>query len=46
MQEQFDIAFVDKHGQGVDERFINQNESWDEIAIGNHSRMVGKGNIV
>ncbi|XP_039123347.1 uncharacterized protein LOC120259961 [Dioscorea cayenensis subsp. rotundata] len=32
--------------QGVDKDSINQDELWDEIAIGSRNRVVGKGNII
>ncbi|XP_039129037.1 uncharacterized protein LOC120265221 [Dioscorea cayenensis subsp. rotundata] len=44
--EQFEKAIVDKCSQGVDDDSINQDELWDEIAIGSRNRVVGKGNIV
>ncbi|XP_039133240.1 uncharacterized protein LOC120270287 [Dioscorea cayenensis subsp. rotundata] len=46
MWEEFDKEIVDKCSQGVDENSINQDELWDEIAIGSCNRVVGKGNIV
>ncbi|KAH7650676.1 putative transposase Ptta/En/Spm plant protein [Dioscorea alata] len=39
--EQFEKAIVDKCSQGVDEGSINQDELWDEIAIGSRNRVVG-----
>ncbi|XP_039124039.1 uncharacterized protein LOC120260596 isoform X1 [Dioscorea cayenensis subsp. rotundata] len=38
--EEFDKALVDKCSQGVNENSINQDELWNEVAIGSHNRVI------
>ncbi|XP_039124040.1 uncharacterized protein LOC120260596 isoform X2 [Dioscorea cayenensis subsp. rotundata] len=39
-KEEFDKALVDKCSQGVNENSINQDELWNEVAIGSHNRVI------